>query len=76
MKVFVTGATGFIGASLVRELLRDGCRVRSLARPGSDRRNLHGLDLEIWEGDLRDKNSLERGLEGCVHGSKTISKGG
>ena len=65
MKVFVTGATGFIGASLVRELLKDGCRVRALARPGSDRRNLHALDLEIWEGDLRDKNSLERGLEGC-----------
>jgi len=65
LKVFVTGATGFIGASLVRELLTEGCPVRALVRPGSDRRNLAGLDLELWEGDLRDRGSLERGLAGC-----------
>jgi len=65
MKVFVTGATGFIGASLVRELLSEGCSVRALVRPGSDRRNLAGLDLELWEGDLRDRGSLEQGLAGC-----------
>ncbi|RNC68379.1 MAG: NAD-dependent epimerase/dehydratase family protein [Desulfuromonadales bacterium] len=65
MKVFVTGATGFLGASIIRELLKDGCRVRVLARPGSDRRNLHGLDVEVHEGDLRDQGSLERGLKGC-----------
>jgi dihydroflavonol-4-reductase len=65
MKAFVTGATGFIGASIVRELLKDGCEVRVLARPGSDRRNLAGLDIEIWEGDLSDRGSLIRGLSGC-----------
>jgi dihydroflavonol-4-reductase len=65
MKVFVTGATGFIGASLVRELLKEGYRVRALARPGSDRRNLNGLDVELCEGDLRDRKSLDKGLKGC-----------
>jgi dihydroflavonol-4-reductase len=65
MKVFVTGATGFIGTTLVRELLEDGCLVRVLVRPGSDRRNLAGLDLEIREGDILDRESLERGLAGC-----------
>lgn len=65
MKAFVTGATGFIGASIVRELLKDGSEVRVLARPGSDRRNLEGLDIEIWEGDLSDRGSLIRGLTGC-----------
>lgn len=65
MKVFVTGATGFIGASLVRELLKDGCDVRVLARAGSDRSNLRGLDLEIHEGDLRDAEGLKKGLAGC-----------
>lgn len=67
MKAFVTGATGFIGASLVRELLKDGFEVRALARPRSDRRNLHGLDLEVCEGDLRDRVSLEKGLDGCEY---------
>lgn len=65
MKVFVTGATGFIGASLVRELLKDGCAVKVLARPTSDRRNLDGLDVEICEGDLCDRQSLVNGLKGC-----------
>ncbi len=65
MKVFVTGATGFIGASIVRELLKDGCEVRALARAGSDRSNLKGLDLEIFEGDLRDAGGLRKGLAGC-----------
>lgn len=65
MNVFVTGATGFIGASLVRELLRDGCTVRALARPDSDLRNLQGVDVEICIGDLRDPDSLQRGMRGC-----------
>jgi dihydroflavonol-4-reductase len=65
MKVFITGATGFIGASLARELLREGYTVRALARPGSDRRNLAGLGIEVCEGDLRDRDSLARGLAGC-----------
>jgi dihydroflavonol-4-reductase len=65
MKVFVTGATGFIGASIARELLKDGCHVRVLARPGSDRRNLDGLDVEVCEGDLRAPESLDGGIKGC-----------
>jgi dihydroflavonol-4-reductase len=65
MKAFVTGATGFIGASLVRELLKDKVAVRVLARPGSDRRNLAGLSVEVWEGDLLDQDSLASGVAGC-----------
>lgn len=64
MRTFVTGATGFIGGQLTRELLADGCKVRVLARPGSDRRNLVGLDVEIWEGDLLDRDNLEQALAG------------
>ena len=65
MKVFVTGATGFIGATLTRELLKDGHEVLVLARPGSDRQNLEGLPVAVCEGDLRDAASLEKGLAGC-----------
>ncbi len=65
MKVFVTGATGFIGASIVRILLCEGYSVKALVRPDSDRRNLAGLDIELCPGDLRDRASIEKGLEGC-----------
>ncbi|MBI2355477.1 MAG: NAD-dependent epimerase/dehydratase family protein [Deltaproteobacteria bacterium] len=65
MKTFVTGATGFIGASIVRELLREGREVRALVRSGADTSNLAGLDVEQWQGDLRDRAGLLRGLKGC-----------
>jgi dihydroflavonol-4-reductase len=45
--------------------LKDGHDVVALARPGSDRRNLAGLPVEIHEGDLLDPASLARGLKGC-----------
>jgi len=64
-KTFVTGATGFIGASIVRELLKDGREVRALVREGSDTSNLAGLDIELWRGDLLDRDSLRHGLKGC-----------
>ncbi len=60
----VTGGTGFVGANVVRELLRDGATVRVLARAGGDRRALEGLSVEIVEGDLRDAASLRRAVTG------------
>lgn len=65
MKTFITGATGFIGASIARELLKDGREVRVLVRDGSDTSNLTGLDVEFWKGDLCDPDSLDRGVKGC-----------
>lgn len=65
MKTFVTGATGFIGASIVRELLKDGREVRVLVRSASNLSNLNGLDVEIWKGDLLDSSGLRSGLKGC-----------
>lgn len=65
MKTFITGATGFIGASIVRQLLKEGREVRALVRPTSDTSNLAGLEVEFWQGDLRDRESLMKGLKGC-----------
>jgi dihydroflavonol-4-reductase len=65
MTTMVTGATGFVGAVVVRHLLAEHMQVRVLVRPNSDRRNLEGLDVEVVEGDLRERASLERALQGC-----------
>ncbi len=66
MKVLVTGGTGFVGAHVARALLaRGGVGVRCLARPGGDRSNLDGCDVEIVEGDLLDSASLRAACAGC-----------
>jgi len=62
----VTGATGFVGSAIARALLARGERVRVLARPGSNRSNLAGLEVEIAEGRLEDSSSLSRALTGCA----------
>lgn len=65
MTTLVTGATGFIGANIVRALLDAGASVRVLTRPGSDTRNLTGLPVEMAYGDVRDIASLQLALQGC-----------
>jgi dihydroflavonol-4-reductase len=65
MKALVTGATGFIGGHVAAALLRHGYAVRVLVREGSGRKNVDRLDVELAVGDLRDRPSLERALEGC-----------
>jgi len=65
VKAFVTGATGFVGSAVVRSLLRRGIAVRVLARRTSDLRNVAGLGVEIFYGDLLDGNHLVDALRGC-----------
>ncbi len=66
MTALVTGANGFLGSAVVRALLADGTAVRALVRPGSDRRNLEGLDVAIVDGDLTDRESLLRAAARCA----------
>ena len=61
----VTGATGFVGSAVARVLLKGGQKVRVLARPHGDRRNLEGLAVEIAEGSLEDPASLAAAAAGC-----------
>ncbi len=66
--IVVTGATGHIGNVLIRELLARGRKVRALALPKDDLKPLSGLDVEIVNGDVTDKASLEAAFQGadCV----------
>jgi len=65
MKTLITGATGFIGSAVLRQLIAAGHDVRVLIRPKSDRRNITGLPVEIVYGDLTDRKSLDHGMKGC-----------
>ncbi len=65
MRVFVTGATGFVGAHVARALASQGATLRLLVRPTSDLRNLEGIAGERVTGDLREPASLRAGLQGC-----------
>jgi dihydroflavonol-4-reductase len=65
MTVLVTGATGFVGASVARHLLADGEAVRVLVRPTSDPGNIEGLEVERAVGDLTDPESLAAACKGC-----------
>jgi len=66
MRVFVTGATGFLGAHVARALMAQGAALRVLVRPASDLRNLEQLgSFEQVTGDLRQPESLRAGLRGC-----------
>jgi dihydroflavonol-4-reductase len=62
--ILVTGASGFVGAAVVRQLLAAGHAVRALIRPTSAHTNLAGLAVEIAQGDLRDPDSLNRAMAG------------
>ncbi len=68
-RILLTGATGFIGSHVARELLAAGYEVRALVRPAASglqaRRNPLDERIQVAEGDLRDKDSLKSALEGC-----------
>ncbi|MDY6896867.1 MAG: NAD(P)H-binding protein, partial [Cyanobacteriota bacterium] len=64
MKAFVTGGTGFVGANLIRLLLKQGYQVRALVRSNSSLDNLKLLDVEIVTGDL-NSSELSQQMSGC-----------
>src|SRR5271165_2326955 len=65
MKCFVTGATGFLGTHVARQLLAKGAELRLLVRPTSRTDNIDDLAAERVVGDLRDLESLKKGMAGC-----------
>ena len=64
-KVFLTGATGFVGSTLAELLLQTGYQVRCLVRKQSNLRWIADLDVECFYGSLTDTHSLIMGIQDC-----------
>jgi dihydroflavonol-4-reductase len=76
MKVLVTGATGFVGGAVARQLAASGHTVRAMARPGAETGLLARDGIEIVRGDLLDATSFApalRGMDALVHAAAIYS---
>jgi dihydroflavonol-4-reductase len=65
MKVFVTGATGFVGHHVAKALAAEGAQLRLLTRKSSNLSNLEGIQGDTHVGDLSQPESLKPALEDC-----------
>ena len=65
MRIFVTGATGFIGAAITQDLIKAGHKVLGLARSEASARALNALGAEVHRGDLEQHDTLKSGAAAC-----------
>jgi len=64
-KILVTGADGFLGSNLVRELLQRSYSIRAFVQKGRQQKTLAGLDIECLTGDILNEEDIFNAMEGC-----------
>ncbi|MBN2774290.1 MAG: NAD-dependent epimerase/dehydratase family protein [Prolixibacteraceae bacterium] len=65
MKVLVSGANGLLGSYIVRELIHTGYQVCAFVRKGCNLELLSGIDIEIMEGNITNREDVENAVKGC-----------
>lgn len=65
MNIFITGATGFLGGRLIRQLLDAGHAITALVRDPYAARSLHADGVRLVRGDITDRTSVQKGMEGA-----------
>ena len=65
MRLFITGATGFVGGHVARTAAAMGAELRLLARPSSDLAGIEGIAADVVRGDLLEAGALRSALAGC-----------
>jgi nucleoside-diphosphate-sugar epimerase len=79
MRVFITGATGFLGGALARAMAQQGADVHALARPTADLTGLHGVAITWHEGDVTVAKTLSgimAGAEWIIHAAGRLGQAG
>jgi dihydroflavonol-4-reductase len=65
MKIFITGATGFIGSHLVCRLLKEGHELCCLVRDPDRAERLRQPGVTLIKGDVTERSTLREGMQGC-----------
>jgi dihydroflavonol-4-reductase len=76
MKVLLTGADGFLGSNISRELLKQGHSVRAFVIPGHSTKTLQGLPIEYFQGNLLNAQEVIEAMQGCeavIHAAASTS---
>ena len=79
MRIFITGATGFVGGALARAFVSDGAEVHALARSSSSHQSLDGVDIHYHRGDITVPDSLKTVIAGAdlvIHAAGRLGQAG
>jgi dihydroflavonol-4-reductase len=78
-KILITGANGFLGSNLARELFRLGYEIKILVRPGADLKGLSNIPCEIYSGHIDNPEQVSKAVEQCnmvIHAASITSQWG